>query len=180
MDDPGREMHEGEHHGTSRRWFLAGGAAVLLGAGAGLAAEFATHEKPAPPQPPTPPRALVDAIAAERALLTDLAATTGGSPAVRAVIRQIRADHATHLMVLTDLVASYGVLTGAGPASSASSASSPAPSPSGTPRTRAALRDAERRASAAAARHADALTGGQAALLASIAAAEATHADLLT
>ncbi|HEU5265462.1 MAG TPA: hypothetical protein VFU35_02135 [Jatrophihabitans sp.] len=165
----------GAQRGTSRRWFLAGGAAALLGAGAGVAAEFWTHETP-PPRRPTPPQVLVDAAAAERALLADLDATTGGTPAVRSVIRQVRADHAAHLRALTELIATYGVPAGGRPSSVLGSASA-AP---GTPRTRAALRGAERRAATAAARRADQLTGGHAALLASIAAAETTHADLLS
>ena len=160
--------------GPSRRWFLAGGVAVLLGAGAGVTAELLTHRHPARPRPPTPPQALVEAVAVERALLADLDATTGGEPAVRAIIAQVRADHSAHLRALTALVASYGELSSA-PSPAESSAA-----PSGTPRTRAALRAAEQQAAAGAAHRANTLTGAHAALLASISAAEASHADLLS
>ncbi len=156
--------------GPSRRWFLAGGAAVLLGAGVGVAVELLTHGSPAPEQP-HPPQVLLDAVAAEQSLLADLDATTGGTAGVRAVIVQVRADHAAHLAALRGLVDSYGVAAGA--------TASPRPSPArGSPRTRTALRAAEIRASAAAARRAAALSGSRATLFASIAACEATHAEL--
>jgi hypothetical protein len=156
-----------EQRGPSRRWFLAGGAVVLLGGGAGVAADL-VHEKHHGAQPPPlPPAALAAAAAAERVLIADLAATTGGSPSVRRVIVQARADHAAHLDALTDLLAFYRA---------------PSVSPSahpGTARTHDQLRAAEQQASIAAAGHAASLSGAQAALLASIAACEASHAELL-
>src|SRR4051812_39788151 len=81
--------------GTPRRWFLAGGAAVLLGGGAGVAVELSGRSSPAGPT--AAPAALIAAVRAERALIADLDATTGGSGPVRSVIRQARADHAAHL-----------------------------------------------------------------------------------
>ena len=89
------------------------------------------------------------------------------------MIRQARADHVAHLRALDALVAGYG------PAAKATPAASSSRVPAGTPRTRAQLRAAEQQAASAAARRADALSGARAALLASIAACEATHADLL-
>jgi hypothetical protein len=175
MNDPGSGARSEQQRGTSRRWFLAGGAAALVGAGAGVAAGLWTDETPSRPRRPAPPQVLIAAAAAERALLADLDATTGGTPAVRSVIRQVRADHAAHLGALLGLLATYPAPAGDRPSAALGSASAPP----GAPRTRAALRDAERRAAAAAAARADRLTGGHAALLASIAAAEATHADLL-
>lgn len=151
----------------TRRWFLAGGAALIAGGSAGAITEL-VRETPAEPPPP-PPAALIAAADAERALIADLDATTGGTPSVRAVIVQTRANHAAHLAALTALLSRFRA---------PSPSSSPAP-PRGTPRTVAALRDAEQRATSAAARHAAALSGGTAALLASIAACEATHAALL-
>jgi hypothetical protein len=152
--------------GRSRRWFLAGGAAVLVGAGAGVGADFA-HERSHAKSPDPPPAALIAAIAAERTLIADLEATTGGAAEVRLVIKQARADHAAHLRALLPLLTAHRT-----PSTAASR-------PRGTPRTLAELRAAEQRASAGAARNADALRGAQAALLASIAACEASHADLL-
>jgi hypothetical protein len=151
----------------SRRWFLGGSAAVVLGAGAGVAGEFARNDH-APALPPTAPAVLVAAAAAERALLADLDATTGGSPEVRRVITQVRADHAAHLAALSDLLARYRKQ----PAHSSAPAA-------GAPRTLAQLNAAERAASTAAAAHAAAADAGLAAMLASIAACEATHAELL-
>jgi hypothetical protein len=151
----------------SRRWFLAGSAAVVVGAGAGVAGEFARNDH-APALPPIAPGVLAAAAAAERALMADLDATTGGSPEVRRVITQVRADHAAHLAALTDLLARYRKQ----PAQSSAPAA-------GAPRTLAQLNAAERAASTAAAAHAAAAEAGLAAMLASIAACEATHAELL-
>src|SRR5262245_46471919 len=91
--------------GTSRRWFLAGGAAVLIAGGAGVAVERLGRSEPA--GPPTPPTALVAAVHAERVLIADLDATTGGTPRVRAMIAQARADHAAHLSALRGVLAGY-------------------------------------------------------------------------
>jgi hypothetical protein len=106
-------------------------------------------------------------VHAERTLIGDLDATTGGTAAVRRVIAQARADHAAHLTALRGMLAGY-----------AATASAPT-RPHGRPRSLAQLHAAERDAAQAAARHADALDGAAAALLASIAACEATHAELL-
>jgi hypothetical protein len=160
----------GDPRGTSRRWFLAGGAAVLLGASAGVLSDVLQDTANAPPPPA--PGALLAAIAAERALIADLDATTGGTPPVRRIIVQARADHAAHLAALVRLRAGFR-------SSSASPSPSPSPSVHGTPRTLAQLRTAEAQASTAAARHAAALDGGLATVLASIAACEASHAELL-
>src|SRR4051794_27221886 len=150
--------------GRSRRWFLAGGVAVVAGAGAGVGAAYFQDRSPEPP--PEPPAVLLEAAAAERALIADLAATTGGDPDVRVVVRQARANHQAHLAALDGLLAAYR-----------RPKAPPSPRP-GTPRTRAELRAAEAAAAAAAARRADGLNGPRAALLASIAACETTHAEL--
>jgi hypothetical protein len=163
MDESGR----GLHRSTTRRWFLAGGAAVVIGGAGGAIAELARSDEPTPP--PEPPAALLAAAEAERRLIADLDATTGGSPDVRSVLGAARRNHAAHLAALTALLDAYRTPSEVG---------SSAPS-RGAPRTLAQLRAAEQRASHDAARHASALTGGQAALLASIAACEATHAALL-
>lgn len=149
----------------SRRWFLAGGLAVLTGGGAGVGADFWRHHRPAPLPPP--PAALLAAATVEQALIADLDATTGGPPEVRRVIVAARADHAAHLSAVQDLLTSYRAPT-ARPAL-----------PRGTPRTLAQLRVAEQRAAAGAASRASGFGGTRAALFASIAASEATHAELL-
>lgn len=151
---------------VSRRWLLAGGVALVVGGGAGVGADFlSARPRSRPVSPPAPPAELLAAITAERALIADLDATTGGTPPVRQVIVQARADHAAHLRALRGALAGY-----------AKHRTTPQ---SGAPRTRAELRRAEERAAAAAGRRAAALSGAHAALLASIAACEATHAALL-
>ena len=154
--------------GTTRRWFLAGGLAVVLGAGGGAIVELVGNPKHRPAPPPPAPRALLAAVDAERALIADLDATTGGPPAVRRVIVAARADHAAHLHALTALATRYRRV-----------APGERRRHRGSPRTLAQLRTAEQHASAAAARRARTVDGGSAALLASIAACEATHAELL-
>jgi hypothetical protein len=162
MDEPGDSATR------SRRWFLAGGAAAVLAGAGGATAALLLDSSPA--RPPVAPAALLAAVAAERALIADLDATTGGAAPVRRVIVQVRADHAAHLAALQRLL---GQFRRPSPAAASS------PRMRGTPRTLAQLRAAEQRASSAAATHAGALDGGLAALLASIAACEATHAELL-
>jgi hypothetical protein len=166
---PRHASHAAPSEGTSRRWFLAGGAAVLVAAGGGVGADFLLHDRKADQPPPAPPDALIAAVDVERALIADLAATTGGSPPVRQVINQARADHAAHLRALRALLRDYRT----------PSAATSTPAPRGAPRTAAQLRAAEQRASATASRRAAALDGTMAALFASISACEATHAALL-
>jgi hypothetical protein len=168
MDDVQRSQPQRR----TRRWFLVSGAAVLVGAGGGVAADLAQHRRRPRPRPAAPAE-LRAAVAAERALVADLDATTGGSAQVRTLLTQLRADHAAHLTALAGLVATYGS------AGSSASASATPPAAPGTARSVAQLRAAEQQASTTAAARAGRLTGAHAALLASIAACEASHADLL-
>ena len=151
--------------GTSRRWFLAGGAAVLLGGGAGVLAEVLHESSPAPAAPA--PDALVSAFEAERVLLATVGAMAGPHR-TREVLAQIRSDHAAHLHALRRLLATYPP--------SRKSSSSPG---TARPRTLGELRGVENQAATDAAQRAAALDGAAAALLASIAACEASHAELL-
>jgi hypothetical protein len=162
-------MHEsGDSSAPSRRWFLAGGAAAVLAGGAGATAALLLDASPAPR--PLPPPALLAAVAAERTLIADLDATTGGTAPVRRVIVQVRSDHAVHLAALNRLLGQFR---------RPSAAAAPSPHRRGTPRTLAQLHAAEQQASVAAAQRAARLDGGLAALFASMAACEATHAELL-
>ncbi|SHG75768.1 hypothetical protein SAMN05443575_2709 [Jatrophihabitans endophyticus] len=171
--DPADATAAGPRHAAtaphrSRRWFLAGAGTVVLAGGGGVGAAFLRRESGTHAErPPAPLRA---AVAAERRLIADLDATTGGTASVRGVLVQARADHAAHLRALEAVVAGYGA-----PAAAATASRSPA----GTPRSAAELRAAEHRASQQAAARAGTLHGRSAALLASIAACEATHAELL-
>jgi hypothetical protein len=152
--------------GISRRGLLLGGVAVVLAGGGGVAAGVlrpVAHERPTG----RPPADLVAALAAERALIASIDATTGGDAAVRTALRQIRADHVAHHSALQGAVAAY-----------------PRAAPEPSPRSAqaldvAGLRTAEQRASAQAATRAARLSGRPAALLASIAACEASHGELL-
>jgi hypothetical protein len=155
--------------GVSRRGLLLGGAVVVAAAGGGVA--VAALRPVAEPDKPTgrPPGELVAALAAERALIAAIDATTGGSPDVRTALRQVRADHVAHQSALQAAVAAYP---------EAPASTTPASPGAVEALTVAGLRGAEQRASARAATRAARLSGRQAALLASIAACESSHAVL--
>ena len=150
----------------TRRWILAGGLAILAGGGAGVGAAFLRHRPKH--RPPAPPELLLAAAEAERRLIADLVATTGGSAEVRVVIAQATANHRAHLAVLEGLLGHYAP---------PSTAASRVP---GTPLTKAQLRTAEQAASGTAAARALRLSGRESALFASIAACEASHAELFS
>ncbi len=163
---PAHAAPKGRSAGVSRRGLLLGGAAVALAAGGGVAAGA---KRSLPSNRPTgrPPAELVAALAAEQKLIAAIDATTGGDAAVRTALRQIRADHAAHHKALQAAVSAYPDAP-------------PTPRSSGPaqPLDVAGLRSAERQASAGAASRARRLSGRHAALLASIAACEASHAEL--
>jgi hypothetical protein len=151
---------------VSRRGLLIGGAVVVLAGGAGVA--VGARRQPGPDEPVgRPPADLVSALNAEIALIATIDATTGGTGPIRAVMRQIRAEHVAHRAALEAAVAAYPQ----GPLGTP---------PAGTARAVdvAGLRSAEELASSRAAARAVRLTGNQAVLLASIAASEASHAEL--
>jgi hypothetical protein len=160
----------------SRRGFLVAGGLAVLAAGGGVWAAVSADDKSPTPAPPTVPRDLRAAAATERELLAQVDAAAGHTHgADREVLRAVRADHVAHLAAIEASIAD--ALYPALPSTSASS-SAPAPAP-GVVRV-ADLRAAEGRAARAAADRAARLTGPAAVLLASIAAAEATHAEALT
>jgi hypothetical protein len=157
----------------SRRGFLVVGglAAVAAGGGVWWAVSDDGTKGAAPPAHLV--RALHGAAAAELGLIGTLESALkhpGGSSA--ATLRAIRADHAQHLAAIHALIAD--VSYPATPSNSTESAYS-----NGGRVSLAELRTGEQQASRAAARLAGALTGQAAVLLASIAACEATHAELL-
>ncbi|PZS24502.1 MAG: hypothetical protein DLM58_24665 [Pseudonocardiales bacterium] len=166
---PAHAAPEDRAAGASRRSVLLGGAFVLAAAGGGAA--VGALRPAASPDKPTgrPPVELVAALTAENVLIAAIDATTGGSPAVRVALRQVRADHLAHRTALQAAVDAYPE-----PAVSTS--------PSGTgpvaALTVSGLRSAEQQAAARAGTRAGRLSGREAALLASIAASEATHAVL--
>jgi hypothetical protein len=141
------------------------GAGVLAAAGGIGAAVAELRPRPRPPVPPAAPQQLSEALARERSLVANLDAAL----ATRPDLRQVRDDHAAHAAALRQAIARYPAL--ASPLTSAS------PRPEAG--TSAQLRDSELAAARAAAGESAVLTGADAALLASISASEATHAELL-
>lgn len=158
---------------TRRGFLVTGGLVVAAAAGGGVALGLATGGSASDALDGTPPAELTAAVGAERELIASVdAALRSSSGRRRADLLLIRSDHVAHLGALRALIADTVY-----PATP-SSAPSPAPAPAGTV-GRARLRAGERRASTAAAARAERLAGRPAALLASIAAAEAAHAELL-
>lgn len=144
------------------------GAAVVLAGGVGSAIGAL---RPIAGHGPAghPPADLVAALSAESVLIAAIDATTGGAASVRSALRQVRADHVAHHVALEAAVDAY-----------------PSPPPRAAPVSSGAaealdvagLRHAEERASARATTRAARLAGSDATLLASIAACEASHAEL--
>lgn len=156
----------------SRRGFLVVGGLAAVAAGGGV--WWALSDEGA--KPASPPAALLgrlhDARTAEAELIATLRAALKHAGSHGSVLRQLHADHVAHAKAIDALIAD--VLYPARP-----SPSSPAVS---TPSGRvpmATLRAAETRAARAASHRAAQLTGQAAVLLASIAACESTHAELL-
>jgi hypothetical protein len=165
--------------GPSRRAFLiAGGTAVVAGAGAGVGMEFSRHEprRRAATPAPSPPAELVDALAAERDLIAVLDASIPTEPQLRARLTRIRDDHTAHERALAAAVRQVSGPSAAPSAGPSASSGTPAGAAAGA----AELARAERGAAQTAAARAARLAGRDAVLLASIAACEAAHAELLT
>lgn len=155
-----------EPAGVSRRAVLAAGLAVAAAAGAGVGLG-ALAPVPANAQP-QPPAELTAALAAERRLLATIDASIRQDPSLRTALGSIRRNHAAHAAALQAAVADY-------PAPPSRSAATTPPQPL----DRSGLRAAERVAAGRAATRASILGGRNAAMLASIAACEASHAELL-
>jgi hypothetical protein len=154
----------------SRRAFvLGGGLALVLGAGAGGLAEVLRRAAPVAGTPEAQP-ALVAAVTAEQDLVAALDAAMTAQPSLRPVLTPIRANHMAHEQALRSVLPQQ-----ASPSPRTSPPVSPSPQTS-----RQALRAIESAASRTAAARALQLRGAPAALLASIAACEATHAELLS
>ena len=165
----------------SRRAALLVPVAVLVGAAAGgLSAAIGPLGLSKPRRPP--PADLLAALDAEAHLLAVVEAASAANPDLQVLLDALRADHAEHLRVLTAAVGAYsGSPSGEG-STPATGAGGRSPIPSRTASqtvSRAGLRSAEQQAARAAASRARRLTGADAVVLASIAACEATHAELL-
>ena len=141
------------------------GAGVVVAAGGIGAAVAGLQPRRDPPAPRAAPPQLSHALAREQSLVAHLDAALAARPE----LRQVRDDHAAHAAALRRSIARYPA-----PASPLSS-SGPPP----VAATTAQLRASELAAAKAAAAESAVLTGADAALLASISASEATHAELL-
>jgi hypothetical protein len=164
----------------SRRRFVLGVAGVgVVAAAAGAATGWLTEPtstSAAGTHEPEVSDQLLAAHEAEQQLILIITAAVGhATGAKKQALKAILADHRAHLAALKAAV---------GPAASSSASASPSPGkPSPTEPagivTSGIARIVEQRASRVAAARAFALTGRDAALLASISASEAMHAELL-
>lgn len=151
---------------VTRRGVLLGASGVVVAAGAGAGIGYlrplrSDRHTPIPPD-------LADALDAEHALIGQIDASVAQDASLHALLAPIRADHVAHLEAIT-----AAIRTDTGQ-------QAPSPAPSGSRAgTRSALRNAEQVASTRAATRAAHLTGTSAVVLASIAACEATHAEVL-
>jgi hypothetical protein len=146
---------------------LLGAGVILLAGGVGAAVAGIEPARGGGREPRAAPVPLQEALAREQSLVAGLEAALrrGLGPAV--ALRAAHADHLAHAAALRSAIV-------ADPVPSASSAP-----PSAVAPTITQLRDAEVAAADSAAAESAALAGAHAALLASIAASEATHAELL-
>lgn len=151
----------------SRRAWLACSAVVVAGVAGGVVVAVLQPD-PVSGRPQGPPAWLDAAVARERELLALVAATGRADPALRSPMTALQADHTAHLQALQAVAARY--------AASSASPAAPASPPPGL----VAVRAAETRAGEQAADAALLASGSDAALLASIAACEATHVEVLS
>ena len=160
---------------ASRRGFLVTTGLMIGAAGGGVALGLSGRQSASGPRIARVPAELAEAADAERALIAAVDATLATARGrERTTLRLLRADHAAHLAAVLAATADtiYPAVTSSAPSSAASRPTS-ALSPAG-------VRSAEQRAAGTAAARALRLSGPNAALLASIAASEAAHVELLT
>jgi hypothetical protein len=158
---------------SRRGMLLVGGLAALAAGGGVWAALSAGGSGGNTPPSPVLTRELAAAADAERVLIARIdAAAKHAHARQRGALRTVRAAHVAHLdaiqATLADALYPTPAATTPGPA---------APPPGRVPL--AAVRTGELQAARASAARAARLTGHPAVLLASISAAEATHAELL-
>lgn len=171
MADPSTDIDQSPRSSPgSRRAFLAVGGLVVAGAaGGGIALGLSGGTTTPAPLQPDVRTALVRAATAELDLIAGTQrALHGVRGAARARIQVVHRDHIAHLDAIRAAIAE-----------SAYPAEPPRIRRRARHVPRGDLADAESRAARAAARRALQLTGAPSALLASVAACEATHAELL-
>ena len=163
----------------SRRGFIAAGVLAVAAAGGGVWLARSAEDDGGSSAPPTVSRELRVAAVAERDLLATVDAAlehAQGASAHRSALQTVRADHLAHLKAIEAAIADALY-----PASPSASPAGPSSASTAAGKVRIAeVRAAEQRAASAASARAAQLTGRAAALLASIAACEATHVELLS
>jgi hypothetical protein len=157
----------------SRRAWL-GSAGLVAAAAAGGALVALIRPDAVSGHPPGAPDWLPAALAREQQLVHGIDAAIRADPTLGVRLTPLRADHTAHLQLLQGLSSRYGPTPAGG---SGSSATRPTPTP--TPTGVAGVLRAELAASRATAAAVLTAAGGDAGLLASIAACEATHAVVL-
>jgi hypothetical protein len=161
----------------SRRAWLGFAGVIAAAATGGVLVAFGRPDAVSG-HPPGPPDWLPAALAREQQLLAGIDAAGRVDATLRVRLAALRADHVAHLQVLRDLAARYG-----GTSATSRSTGSQPPSPTTSHRASTGMADvrrAELAASRATAAAALTAAGGDAGLLASIAACEATHAEVLS
>jgi len=149
----------------SRRGFLFGASAVVAAAGGGVAAALLRSRPKEKVSYPASPQVLLAAVEAETRLIEAIDAAHDPAALVH-----LRDDHVAH----------REALLGAVQLATGTPTTQPSGSPPAQPRlSLTQLRSLEQAAATAAATAAASLTGAPAVLLASIAACEASHAELL-
>ena len=161
----------------SRRGFIAAGVLAVAAAGGGVWLARSAEDDGGSSTPPTVSRELRVAAVAERDLLATVdAALEHAQGAHRSALQTLRADHLAHLKAIEAAIADALY-----PAAPSATPTGPSSASTATGKVRIAeVRAAEQRAASAASARAAQLTGRAAALLASIAACEATHVELLS
>jgi hypothetical protein len=150
----------------TRRRLLATAAVVIAG-GAGVSTGLLRPVRHRPP--PRAPQALLDALDREHALTAAVDATLATDATLHTLLDPIRTDHVAHAAAFDSLLSGY----------SRPHTPSPPPPRASSPSGRPALLVAERQASLALTVASSTQLGEPAALLASVAACEAGHVELL-
>jgi hypothetical protein len=150
---------------------------LLAGAGMSVAGVAAcTSPQPTPPDPQT--TALKALLQAEKSLVASYDQTVGKFGSLSGRVRTVRADHAEHVKALTALIARRDAAPApSGSAEPPAAGSVSASSSSGARQQLAAL---EQKQAAAAVTLCMSADGDDATLLASLAAAENSHVEVLT
>ena len=178
----GSSVTAGTGAGQSRRAVLAAAAAstaLLAVTGCKGVGALAT-----PPSPAPDVGLLRAVIAAEELMIARYDAVITGSPGLAAGLRPLRAEHRRHLAELRSrLIVPPGSAETAAPSPAATRSGPAAPGAGGVPSGQGAaisfLQGAERAAAAALLRQLTAVSPSLAQLMASVAAAEATHVAAL-